>query len=383
MPDLSVRGLVKTFQSVAAVAGVSFDIKEGECLVLLGPSGCGKTTTLRCVAGLEEPTDGEIAVGGQTVWSQAGKKIPAERRDIGLVFQSYALWPHMSIFDNVRYPLKVQGQSKTASRDRVMAALELVGLSSRATAYPAHLSGGQQQRVALARNIAMRPSVLLFDEPLSNLDADLRAEMRFELRRLIDQLGITAMYVTHDQAEAFSVADRIAVMNAGLVEQIAPPRDIYERPASRFVAKFVGNANVFAARVAQRGPGLSVYTSIRGGVSLASHISQPAEVSEVHVMIRPENVGVYPVGEESSGPVPPHTFVVRQMHYLGSRMALLVETATADPLALRVDMSSQQFAARFLGTGVVPGAEVSVRVEPEAVHVLPREGQPSPAAAAA
>jgi ABC-type Fe3+/spermidine/putrescine transport system ATPase subunit len=247
---IEINDLVVRYGDVVAVDGVSLTVGQGEHVTLLGPSGCGKTTTLRAIAGLEEPSGGTIRIAGATVYSAAERRnVPAEKRGISMVFQSYAVWPHMSVFDNVAYGLRVRNLPRDKVATEVERALDLVQMRDFATRSAALLSGGQQQRVALARAIAFSPAVLLFDEPLSNLDAKLRAEMRVELRDLQRRLGVTSVYVTHDQEEALAISDRVVVMNVGGIEQIGTPENIYNRPKTRFVADFVGSANLIAGRV--------------------------------------------------------------------------------------------------------------------------------------
>jgi ABC-type Fe3+/spermidine/putrescine transport system ATPase subunit len=237
--------LGKHFGAERAVDDVSFAAKRGEFVTLLGPSGCGKTTTLRCIAGLERPDAGDIRIGGDLVASAACNFfLDPEQRNIGMVFQSYAVWPHMTVFDNVAYGLRVRRVAGEALRRRTMRALELVGLAHLADRYATKLSGGQRQRVALARAIVYEPKVVLFDEPLSNLDAKLREQMRTELVRLQREVGITSIYVTHDQSEALVMSDRVVVMNGGAIQQIGDPHTIYVRPANAFVASFIGVANL-------------------------------------------------------------------------------------------------------------------------------------------
>lgn len=261
MSSVSLRTLRKYFTAAprvtteprrGAIDGLDLEIEAGEFFVLLGPSGCGKTTTLRCIAGLEEPSAGEIHIGGEVVAQpQRGRFLPPEKRNVGMVFQSYALWPHMSVFDNVAYPLRRGGErlSRQELAARVVAALELVGLHGNAEAYPPDLSGGQQQRVALARAVVARPRLLLFDEPLSNLDAQLRLRLRQDLRRIHEETGQTSVYVTHDQTEALALADRIAVMRLGRIEQLGAPQEIFLNPRTRFVAEFVGYDNLLDGQV--------------------------------------------------------------------------------------------------------------------------------------
>lgn len=252
VPAIEVAGLSIRYGNVAAVETISFTVAAGQQLTLLGPSGCGKTSTLRAVAGLEKPTSGTIRVGGRTVYeSAAGVNVPAEQRGMSMVFQSYAIWPHMTVFDNVAYGLRVRKTSGALLKEKVFHALDLVKMGPYADRNASALSGGQQQRVALARAIAFSPAVLLFDEPLSNLDAKLRSEMRIELRELQTRLGITSLYVTHDLEEALAMSDRIVVMRAGIVEQTGTPAEIYNYPRTEFVADFVGSANLVRGHVAE------------------------------------------------------------------------------------------------------------------------------------
>jgi iron(III) transport system ATP-binding protein len=243
--DLEIR-----YGPVLAVKGISFRVRAGEQLTLLGPSGCGKTTTLRAIAGLERPSAGAIRIGGETMYASAeGINIPAEKRGLSMVFQSYAIWPHMTVFENVAYGLRVRRKSRQEILTRVREALALVQMAPYENRPASALSGGQQQRVALARACVFQPSVLLFDEPLSNLDAKLRADMRIELRELQHRLGITSVYVTHDLEEALAMSDRIVVMRDGNIEQIGSPTEIYNLPRNAFVADFIGSSNLIAGRL--------------------------------------------------------------------------------------------------------------------------------------
>jgi iron(III) transport system ATP-binding protein len=300
---LTVRQLVKAFpgqkasggQPVVAVDDVSFEVAEGRLFTLLGPSGCGKTTTLRAVAGLERPDGGEIEVAGRVLFSASRSiDVPASRRGLGMVFQSYAIWPHMNVFENAAFPLRVAARrvrpTRAEIRERVERVLRTVRLDHLAGRQATDLSGGEQQRLALARALALEPPLLLLDEPLSNLDARLREEMRIELKRLQRQLRITTVYVTHDQIEALAMSSSIAVMRAGRIEQLGRPREIYERPASRFVADFLGAANLVEARVeARAGEGLYTVRSPAGALRAAS-AARHEPGAEVLVVIRPENV---------------------------------------------------------------------------------------------
>ncbi len=245
MPEVKLEGVTKRYGKVTAVDHLDLVVRDGEILTLLGPSGCGKTTTLRCIAGFIVPDEGRIFLGEEEV-----TRLPPEKRDIGFVFQNYALWPHMTVFQNLAFGLQLRRTPKDEIGKRVREVLSLVRLSGMEDRYPRQLSGGQQQRVALARALVLRPRVLLLDEPLSNLDAKLREEMRFEIRELQRQLGITAIYVTHDQAEALVLSDRIAVLNEGRLVQLGTPEEIYQRPANRFVAGFIGLSSFVEARVA-------------------------------------------------------------------------------------------------------------------------------------
>jgi iron(III) transport system ATP-binding protein len=240
---VELKGLTKHYGQTTAVADVSLRIEHGQLVCLLGPSGCGKTTTLRLIAGFIEPSAGEIVVGGK-VLSSPQRTVPPEGRNMSMIFQSYALWPHMTVAENVAYGLKIRKLDRSVIDAKLKAILSTARLEALADRYPGELSGGQQQRVSLARALVVEPETLLLDEPLSNLDANLREEMRFEIRRLHDQYRYTTVYVTHDQAEAMTTADLIAVMNHGRVEQLGPPEEIYGRPRSEFVARFIGGSNI-------------------------------------------------------------------------------------------------------------------------------------------
>ena len=246
MASVELRGLTKRFEQLAVVDDVSLHVDHGKLVCLLGPSGCGKTTTLRLIAGFLEPSGGEIRVGDRVVSSPA-RTLPPENRNMSMIFQSYALWPHMSVADNITYGLRLRKLKRAAIETKLGAILAATKLEPLLKRYPSELSGGQQQRVALARALIVEPETLLLDEPLSNLDANLREEMRFEIRRLHDEFRYTTLYVTHDQSEAMTTADLIAVMNAGRIDQLGSPEDIYDRPQSEFVARFIGAANVITA----------------------------------------------------------------------------------------------------------------------------------------
>src|SRR5436305_2064175 len=244
--ELEIRGLVKRYSPQVTVGPISFDVRPGEFFSLLGPSGCGKTTTLRCIAGFESLDSGEIRLRGDRLDDR-----PPHRRDVGLVFQNYALFPHLTVFDNIAFGLRLRRVAKAEIAARVGAILRLVDLPEMASRFPAQLSGGQQQRVAIARSLVLEPRILMFDEPLSNLDFKLRIQMRDELKRLQRRLGKTAIYVTHDQTEALALSDRIAVLSHGHIEQIGTPGEIYEQPATAFVAEFIGSSNLMPARIVE------------------------------------------------------------------------------------------------------------------------------------
>lgn len=288
-----LHNLTKSFGGKVAVDRVGITVEKGEFLTLLGPSGCGKTTTLRLVAGFIVPDDGEIAVGGKIVASaRGGIFVPARKRGMAMVFQSYAIWPHMSVFENIAYGLRVRKLQEGDVKKRVMAALDKVRLTEFAKRSPNQLSGGEQQRVALARALVVEPEVLLFDEPLSNLDAKLREEMRFEIRDLQRKLGITTFYVTHDQAEAMAISDRIAVMNGGRIHQVGSPYEIYRYPADRFVASFVGLANLIEGQVTGLNEN-NMLIDLETGNSIRTPLLQGAgRGSHVLISIRPEDIDI-------------------------------------------------------------------------------------------
>jgi iron(III) transport system ATP-binding protein len=283
---ITIEGLVKRFGSTVAVDHLDLTIAPGQLYFLLGPSGCGKTTLLRMIAGLTEPSGGRIRFGDRDV-----TRVAPNKRNAGMVFQSYALWPHMSVRQNVAFGLKVRKVPREQRDEKVDQALAAVRMSQYAERKPAQLSGGQQQRVALARALVIEPEVLLLDEPLSNLDAALRLEMRHEIRRLCTQTGITTVYVTHDQAEALSMADSMAVLRDGKIEQIGPPRALYERPDSRFVAGFLGETNILPATVGARQNG-KLTLETKAGVLETTNIPDPAPAAGSRVLcsVRPESL---------------------------------------------------------------------------------------------
>jgi iron(III) transport system ATP-binding protein len=296
---LDVRDLSKQFATGRpAVDGVSFHVPSGEIVVLLGPSGCGKTTTLRCVAGLEQASAGRVSIGGRLVSAPTdGVQVPARLRNIGMVFQSYAVWPHMTVKQNVAYPLRHRRVARAEVERKTADVLALVGLTEFADRSVVSLSGGQMQRVALARSLVYEPQLLLLDEPLSNLDAQLRLRLRDDLRRIIKQAGVTAVYVTHDQAEAVVLGDRIGVMRDGKLLQMAAPDELYNRPADLFVASFTGASNLLAGRLIERNGEFGTVDA--GGHRLAALMPAGINPGEaVTIAVRPENVRL---GERSAG----------------------------------------------------------------------------------
>src|SRR5258706_2549792 len=303
---LDVTDLRKQFSiGRPAIDGVSFAVPAGEIVVLLGPSGCGKTTTLRCVAGLEHPTSGEISIAGRLVSSPArGILVPPRLRDIGMVFQSYAVWPHMTVRQNVVYPLKHRKITRAEARRKVDEVLELVGLSEYADRPVVALSGGQMQRVALARSIVYRPQLLLLDEPLSNLDAKLRLRLRDDLRSILKQTGMTALYVTHDQAEAVVLGDRIGVMRDGKLLQIGTPDEIYNRPADLFVANFTGATNELTGTLVGRNGELGVVDFGDGRRGEAALLQALNVGEKVRIALRPENIAIGGPDGANAFPVP-------------------------------------------------------------------------------
>mgnify|MGYP000899912178 CR=1 FL=1 len=287
---LRIVGLTKRFGDFTALENLCLNINEGEFMTLLGPSGCGKSTTIRLIAGLERPDSGSIYIDDKLVSGQ-GTMVPPERRNMGMVFQSYAVWPHMSVFENVAFALRMKKVPNSTIKSRVREMLRLVNLEGLEQRYPTQLSGGQQQRVALARALASEPSILLLDEPLSNLDAKLRESMRFEIRAIQKRVGITTVYVTHSQEEALTMSDRIAVMRCGALLQVGTPFEIYNEPASKFVADFVGLANFFRGKVVGACDGY--YDIQLGNGTMIRAIGRKdgqAAMTDVEVMVRPENI---------------------------------------------------------------------------------------------
>ena len=340
--------------AVAAVHDVSLEVQPSELITLLGPSGCGKTTTLRMIAGFQEPTSGRILIGDRDVTG-----IEANDRGIGFVFQNYALFPHLTVFENVAYGLRVQRQQASQIAVAVREVLSLVGLTGYDWQLPHQLSGGEQQRVALARAIVIRPGVLLFDEPLSNLDAKLRVQMRREIRSLQKKLGITTVYVTHDQEEAMAISDRIAVMNKGGIAQIGDAEELYRRPASVFVARFIGHANLLPTSVTSIGAG-SVEIDIAGQRHIV--VAQCGDLrlgQAVTAVIRPEALGICDASKSDGGLMGR----VASCTYLGDKCEYVVDLAGAE---LQVIKANPQPSDRIL-----PGTAVHLNLPAAGIHLLP------------
>jgi iron(III) transport system ATP-binding protein len=353
--DLVITGLVKLFEGgVRAIDDVSLTIARGEFVTLLGPSGCGKTTTLNCVAGLERPDRGRIAVGDLVLTDMSrGLVLPPERRDLGMVFQSYALWPHMTVYDNLAFGLRLRRVSRSDIASRITATLDLVELAGLEKRYPFQLSGGQQQRVALARAVVAQPRVLLLDEPLSNLDAKVRERARFWLRDLQRRLGITAVYVTHDQAEALAISDKVAVMSAGKVLQYATPTEIYERPTTRFVAEFIGRSSFLRGSVVGVHDGRT-QVKLAGSGSLLTAVpvgESPVTGARVVLAVRSERVEMR--GGERENVVRAR---IRSFVYAGAEYEYILDTPEGE--------------LRASSPRPVSGPDVSVHLPPDAIVVL-------------
>jgi iron(III) transport system ATP-binding protein len=349
--SVELRGLTKRYGGMAVVDDVSQHIEHGSLICLLGPSGCGKTTTLRLIAGFVEPTAGEIYVGNKLVSSPA-RTVPPERRNMSMIFQSYALWPHMTVAENVAYGLKLRKMDRGAISQKVKAMLATTKLDALADRYPGELSGGQQQRVALARALIVEPETLLLDEPLSNLDANLREEMRFEVRRLHDQYRYTTVYVTHDQSEAMTAADVIAVMNAGRIEQVGSPEEIYDRPRSEFVARFIGSSNVL------RGVNCGGNRIAVAGTTLRLNGAELPPRGETAISIRPHDITITAGKPDSAENVMPAT-VLRQV-FLGGSRDYLVE----------VDGGTQLRVITAAGDNLARGSAVWLHLPPERCRAL-------------
>ena len=360
--SIQIEHLTKSFGSIVAVADLTLTVRDGEMLVLLGPSGCGKTTTMRCIAGLERPDSGAIAIAGRAVFDGDRLNVPINQRNVGMVFQSYAIWPHMSVFDNVAFPLRVKNLPRAEIATRVGEILTQVGLAELAARGASTLSGGQMQRVALARSLVMRPSALLFDEPLSNLDARLRDRLRIQLRELQTQFRITSVYVTHDQHEALALADQIAVMHRGSLLQVADPVSIYSRPASSTVADFLGYSNIFRLGATKRVDG-GLEVMFEGSRTSLLATAPARDTGELFACIRPEDIAItQTAGEEKNLPANSLTGEVLLASFMGSFMQYRVRADTGDTF---------EVFSNKITSDIKPGARVLLQVAPQSIHVLP------------
>lgn len=361
MADLDLESISKIFDSTTvAVENFSVHINDGEFITLLGPSGCGKTTTLRMIAGFIPPSSGKIFIGGKPVSDHLQAIfVPPEKRNIGMVFQSYAVWPHMNVIENVAYPLKIQKIPKAERYHQAENVLELVRLEGMGKRYPSQLSGGQQQRVALARALIMQPQVMLLDEPLSNLDAKLREEMRFEIQDLQKRTGVTIVYVTHDQAEAMAMSDRIVVMNQGKIHQIGTAETIYQQPADQFVADFVGLINFIPCKADHKAGGVMLQIDER---EILYQTPLPAIMQTTAVLaVRPENITL----EKLTTPQPKTlTGKVERTTYLGNLTDYLIKVGS---YAIRVQQSG--------GSQFYPGDQVQVKVTTATVFSDQKSGE--------
>jgi len=352
MPALTLDRLEKRYPGHVAASSVSMSVKDGEFVSLLGPSGCGKTTVLRMVAGLIEPTGGRVLIDDRDI-----TRLAANRRNIGLVFQSYALFPHMTVFENVAFGLRRQGVTGDALKRRVDQALASVRLGQHGERYPRQLSGGQQQRVAVARSIAPRPSILLFDEPLSNLDAALRDEMQIELKRLQREVGITTLFVTHDQAEAMTMSDRVCVMADGIVQQFASPEEIYHRPATGFVASFIGRPNRLKGQLRLNGgqPQVQVHEGLAFTVAGAGGLPDQAAVD---VVVRQEDLRIVDATQPAQ---PAYPARVAMRAFVGARVQYVMDLGGVELIA--------EAPTNGPHAALDVGAQVRLTVDPRHVYV--------------
>lgn len=356
---ITIENLELRYDKFTAIDNMNLEIGDQESVVLLGKSGCGKTSTMRCIAGLEQPTAGRITIGDTVVFdAAAGINLPPNKRNVGMVFQSYAVWPHMTVFENVAYSLKIQGVAKRELKQRVLEALELVGLEHFANRGASLLSGGQMQRVALARSLVMRPDVLLLDEPLSNLDARLRDRLRIELREIQLQLGLTTVYVTHDQQEAFALADRIALMQDGIIVQMEDPASMYLEPASASIAHFLGVSNVHPVETNNGG-----FTLSESDLAISPANEPPAGAEQLQACFRSEDLTLTSYGtigvNSWKGTVKVASFQGSSIRYAVAVHPGLPELDVVTPLP-----SVERFE---------PGDEVWVNIDASAVQVLPQD----------
>ena len=362
--SIELAGLSKHFGDSAAVDNIDLSVASGEFFSLLGPSGCGKTTTLRLIAGFEQPTSGRILLDGADV-----SAVAPHRRDVNTVFQSYALFPFLSVFDNVAFGLRYAKTTKAELRTRVSSALELVSMTSFASRRPGQLSGGQQQRVALARALVLNPKVLLLDEPLGALDAKLRRSLKVELKALQERVGITFLYVTHDQEEALTMSDRLAVMNSGKIVQIGVPREVYEEPGDTYVADFLGVSNLMEVDVVERGPGARCQIRI-GEAGLVAERGDIDGLGPAHAVIRPERVRIEAYGSSGENRVPA---MVERLVFLGAATQVMLRLGAGVPLQALVQNDGES-------TGLAQGSPVHVFLPPDGLRVLGGQARDVPVA---
>jgi putative spermidine/putrescine transport system ATP-binding protein len=349
--DVEIKGAFKQFGANVVLNGIDLEVKQGELLTLLGPSGCGKSTTLNLIAGFLDPDRGEVHIKGNNV-----TKVPPYKRDLGMVFQTYSLFPHMTVYENLSFGLKLRKVGKAEQKKKISKALELVKMSGLENRYPRELSGGQRQRVAISRALVVEPELLLLDEPLSNLDAKLRHELRAEIKRLQKEIGVTTIFVTHDQEEALSMSDRVVVMNAGKIEQISTPTEIYNHPKTEFVFQFIGKSNCFEGNVSavdKRKVAVMIGSDIThvDTNNVMGNESDLKTGDEVKLYIRPEKLQIVSLDEKSSSPLDFHRAKISQMNYLGTswEINVLLQGKSIQVLTSAFDSSWQNGSEVLIG----------------------------------
>ncbi|MFS0889691.1 ABC transporter ATP-binding protein [Peribacillus frigoritolerans] len=349
--DVEIKGAFKQFGANVVLNGIDLEVRQGELLTLLGPSGCGKSTTLNLIAGFLDPDRGEVHIKGNNV-----TKVPPYKRDLGMVFQTYSLFPHMTVYENLSFGLKLRKVGKAEQKKKISKALELVKMSGLENRYPRELSGGQRQRVAISRALVVEPELLLLDEPLSNLDAKLRHELRAEIKRLQKEIGVTTIFVTHDQEEALSMSDRVVVMNAGKIEQISTPTEIYDHPKTEFVFQFIGKSNCFEGNVSaidKRKVAVKIGSDIThvDTKNVMGNESDLKTGDEVKLYIRPEKLQIVSLDEKSSSPLDFHRAKISQMNYLGTswEINVLLQGKSIQVLTSAFDSSWQNGSEVLIG----------------------------------